>query len=508
VRAHQESPAGALTAKINVVSSAAPWAKRTVVGIGAVVIAANLVGGVVVTFLLASLNASAPRSDRMIVLYFALVYVVAALVAGTMIGALLHRRTLRWVLLGQRPTEAEANRALRTPLDLALLTGGFWILGALSIGLLVAGLGAGAENAFGVASGQILGGLTTAAVTYILVSRFSRPVTELALAAHPRGERFMLSVRSRLLLNWMFTTGIPVLGIILILASPHGQTNVRAAGIALAVVALGVGVLASTLSAKSIGAPLRELAEDVRRIGAGDLDIAVPVDDAGEIGLLQEGVNDMVAGLRERDRLHDLFGRHVGTSVAQEALRHGVTLSGETRHAVALFVDITGSTVLSRKMEPQALVEMLNRFFSVVVDVVEDEGGLVNKFEGDAALCIFGAPVEIDDPASAALRTARRIRDQVCSAGEFDIGIGVAAGQVVAGQIGAATRLEYTVIGDAVNEAARLTDLAKACPSRVLASAEAVQGASEDERKHWAKADTVIVRGRDTPTETYSAPRD
>jgi adenylate cyclase len=195
----------------------------------------------------------------------------------------------------------------------------------------------------------------------------------------------------------------------------------------------------------------------------------------------------------------------VGTSVAQEALRKGVTLSGECRDAVALFVDITGSTGLSRRVEPERLVEMLNRFFSVVVDAVEENGGLVNKFEGDAALCVFGVPVEIDDAASAALRTARRIRDEVCGAGEFDIGIGVASGQVVAGQVGASSRLEYTVIGDAVNQASRLTDLAKRCPSRVLASEDTVLAASPEERERWSKADTVTLRGRDEPTTTYTA---
>jgi adenylate cyclase len=502
-----ESGAPTFLRVAQVAHAAAPWAKRTILGIGAVVIAANLVGGVVVTFLLAVLNAGAPRNDRMIVLTFASAYVAAALIAGTMIGALLHRRTLRWVLLGRRPSEDEANRALRTPLDLALITGGFWLLGAVSIGALVSGLGAGSDNALGVAGGQILGGLTTAAVTYILVFRAMRPITELALATHPVSEGrhgYLLSVRSRLLLNWLFCTGIPLFGIILILASPRGRSHIRGAGIALALVALGVGVLANALAARAIGTPLREMAEVVRRVGSGDLEIAVVVDDAGEIGRLQDGVNQMVAGLRERDRLHDLFGRHVGPAVAQEALRHGVTLSGEQRHVVALFVDITGSTALTKRIEPAEFVAKLNRFFSIVVDAVEDAGGLVNKFEGDAALCVFGAPVEIDDAGGAALRTARRICAEVGSNTDFDIGIGVASGNVVAGQIGTESRLEYTVIGDAVNEAARLTDLAKDEPSRVLASEATVLGADEEEREHWQFLREVTVRGRGgTPTRLW-----
>ena len=113
---------------------------------------------------------------------------------------------------------------------------------------------------------------------------------------------------------------------------------------------------------------------------------------------------------------------------------------------------------------------MLNRFFEVVVSEVESHGGLVNKFEGDAALCVFGAPVSLIDAPTAALIAARQIRDRVVAAGEVSIGIGVAAGPVVAGQIGSSSRLEYTVIGDAVNEAARLTDLAKGLPGCLVAS--------------------------------------
>src|ERR687890_190269 len=112
------------------------------------------------------------------------------------------------------------------------------------------------------------------------------------------------------------------------------------------------------------------------------------------------------------------------------------------------------------------MVGLLNRFFEVVVDAIEEGGGLVNKFEGDAALCVFGAPTEHPDPAGAALAAARRICDAVRTAGEVDVGVGVACGRVWAGQVGAASRLEYTVIGDPVNEAARLTELAKDHPGR------------------------------------------
>ena len=241
----------------------------------------------------------------------------------------------------------------------------------------------------------------------------------------------------------------------------------------------------------------------MQRVGAGDHDVRVPVDDAGEIGLLQEGVNTMVAGLAERERLRDLFGRHVGTTVAQQALVTGVSLGGELRTVAALFVDITGSTSLVLRSGPEEMVGLLNRFFAIVVDAVESEGGLVNKFGGDAALCVFGAPAEHPDPAGAALRAARRISAAVRAAGELDLGVGVACGQVWAGQVGAASRLEYTVIGDPVNEAARLTDLAKDEPGRVLASEDALRDAGEEEGRHWSPGAVAELRGRHQPTRTW-----
>ncbi|HEY4630155.1 MAG TPA: adenylate/guanylate cyclase domain-containing protein, partial [Blastococcus sp.] len=149
-----------------------------------------------------------------------------------------------------------------------------------------------------------------------------------------------------------------------------------------------------------------------------------------------------------------------------------------------------------------------NRFFRVVVETIESEGGLVNKFAGDAALCVFGAPADHPDPAGAALRAARRICDAVRQAGEVDVGVGVACGRVWAGQVGAASRLEYTVIGDPVNEAARLTELAKEHPGRVVASEATVLAGAREERTHWVEDAAVELRGRGEPTVVWVRRRD
>jgi adenylate cyclase len=159
----------------------------------------------------------------------------------------------------------------------------------------------------------------------------------------------------------------------------------------------------------------------------------------------------MAGGLQERERLHDLFGRHVGTDVARQALDRPASLGGEQREVAALFVDLVGSTELATRWTAAEVVALLNRFFTIVVDTVGAHRGWVNKFEGDAALCVFGAPVPDDGCASGALAAARTLRSRLrAELPEADAGVAVSAGPVVAGNVGAEHRFEYTVIGDAV----------------------------------------------------------
>jgi adenylate cyclase len=236
-------------------------------------------------------------------------------------------------------------------------------------------------------------------------------------------------------------------------------------------------------------------------VRAGDFDVELRVWDSTEVGMLQAGFNDMAAGLRERERIRDLFGRHVGVDVAREALAQDVRLGGELRDVTVLFVDLVGSTTLAGQRPPHEVVALLNRFFGEVVDVVEERHGWIDKFQGDAALAVFGAPIPVEDAEATALAAAReldrRLRERVS---ELTAGIGVASGPVVAGHVGAEQRFEYTVIGDAVNAADRLTELAKRDPARVLASAETVEGAGAGEASHWELGEEVSLRGRTSAT--------
>ena len=140
---------------------------------------------------------------------------------------------------------------------------------------------------------------------------------------------------------------------------------------------------------------------------------------------------------------------------------------------------------MARDRSPEEVVATLNRFFTAVVDTIAAEGGWVNEFEGDGALCVFGAPADLPDHTVCALRAAAALQQRLQRL-DIDAGIGVASGDVVAGNVGSETRYEYTVIGHPVNVAARLTDAAKLQPSRALS---AVHG------EGWEPAGTLELRG-------------
>jgi adenylate cyclase len=487
-----------------VLASWEPSGRSVVPAIVGLVVVANLVGVVTVVLLLLGVEDGSGSAGRTPVLLAVAAYLLVAFPVGTVAGLRRQRVTNRWLMAGREPTGDEAEHALRLPVDTAVIAGLIWLVGAVLAGIVAAVAFPDARVGIRVAVATALGGVVTAGVTYLLVARAARSVTAIALAAHPPAGTLTLGVRPRLLLTWGLTSGVPLLGVVLLYLDPSNPDGPgRLPVVFLVVVALLVGALATLLTARAVGQPLRDLRQAVTRVGEGDYDVAVLVDDAGEIGLLQEGVNRMAAGLAEREKLRDLFGRHVGTTVAQQALATGVSLGGEERTVASLFVDIAGSTSLVRRTGPEEMVGLLNRFFEVVVETIEDEGGLVNKFEGDAALCVFGAPTDHADPAGAALRAARRICDAVAAAGEVDVGVGVACGRVWAGQVGAASRLEYTVIGDPVNEAARLTDLAKDHPCRAMASEATVLAAAPAERERWVRDAEVELRGRDERTTTW-----
>lgn len=406
------------------------------------------------------------------------------------------RRAMVWVREGTKPTERQRKLLFRLPLAETLSALVSWFGAAILFGVVN-------NDAQRIGIGIALAGMVTCTLLYLLLEGHFRPVYALALidANVPADRRDVLP---RLMLAWFMGSAVPLAAIGLspvITSVPLDST--RLAWLAAGCVVAGGVVMG--VAARSVARPLNRIRGALKQIERGDLEVRVPIDDLGELGRLAEGVNDLAAGIREKVALREVFTRQVGQAgLADMALRQaGPHDSGTRRVVTVLFVDLTGYTRFSESKEPEEVVALLNRFFQVVVSVIIREGGWINKFEGDAALCLFGAPQEQPDHADRALRAAASLPVELQATPDMlAAGIGVATGEVISGFVGTAERFEYTVIGDVVNLASRLCDEAKSSTSGVLASESTIRAA--ERRDQWRPAGRLNIRGRKAKAVVYT----
>ena len=494
------------------------WVARTpwpVFSLG--LLQADIIGALLV---LGFLRFGLPPADRLKLrdlpaanLAIFLTYLFVSFAVGASISFSLLRPVFRWqrqdaLLTADDPaaTEQARLRALRMPAYRSMISMSLWLLGAVVF--ISASWPVASHAAPVLAVACLLGATATAIIGYLQSERVLRPVAVAALRGGVPENFRRPGVVLRLVLAWVLSTGVPLLMIILsVVASKFSLLDTSPDSLfspilLMAIAALVIGLLGNILSAMAISDPLRQLRWALGEVQRGNYNAHMQIYDASELGLLQAGFNDMVRELSERQRMRDLFGRYVGEDVARRALERGTELGGQERDVAVLFIDLIGSTQLAATRPPAEVVSVLNEFFRVVVDTVQNHGGFVNKFQGDAALCIFGAPIEHPDASGAALTAARELHDELVAVlGQIEFGIGVSAGRAIAGHIGAQARFEYTVIGDPVNEAARLTELAKLEEGHVLASAIAVSGALDAEALCWQVGEIVELRGRTAPTQ-------
>jgi adenylate cyclase len=405
----------------------------------------------------------------------------------------------RWAVDGGTPTEDDALDLVRLPLRAAT-----WILLFVSATTLIITvvnvlLYLNYVTSAGIGIGYTLTGFTFAAITYLQTERALRPLFVLALTRIGVPPRRSVGTGPRLVLAWMLGSALPLLFIIAIpLRSATGDVlPLIVPMLYMAIGGLVLGGITSTLAARSVAEPIESVRQGLRQVRGGNLDLELDVTTPGDLGQLLVGFNQMVAGLRERKTIEDLFGRHVGEAVARQALSGGIELGGETRNVTTLFVDMIGSTAFSESHPPTVVVARLNQLFGAVFDVVTAAGGWINKFEGDGCLCVFGAPMDLPDHAARGLSGARHLAARLEAIG-LEVGIGVSSGEVVSGNVGSIERFEYTVIGRPVNEASRLTEAAKGVPGHVLASGLAVES-SGVEAEHWVPHGELALRGLSHP---------
>jgi adenylate cyclase len=298
-------------------------------------------------------------------------------------------------------------------------------------------------------------------------------------------------------------TGVVVAG----LASE--DPSLRALGIGV-LVALGVAFTISfglsALLARSLIGPIRDLRQGTARVTAGDLRTRVPVLGTDETGRLAESFNQMVAGLEERERLREAFGAFVDPQLAERVLEEGTVLEGEEVEVTVLFVDIREFTAFAERAGAAEVVRQLNAFYERVVPVLVHHGGHANKFVGDGLLAVFGAPERLPDHADRGVAAALDIADVVRRdyRGELRIGIGVNSGPVVSGTIGGGGRVEFTVIGDTVNTAARVEAITRETDDTILVT-EATRALLRRDHGGFAERGTVPLRGRSEPVKVHVA---
>jgi adenylate cyclase len=320
-------------------------------------------------------------------------------------------------------------------------------------------------------------------------------------------------VATRAVLAWILGSGLPVVGVVAIgvLALTGDPSATRhQLGVAMVVLGgtgIGVGLLAVTVAARATADPVDSVRRALQRVQSGDFGVRVPVYDATQIGQLQLGFNEMVAGLAERERIREAFGTYVDPDIAARVLEEGTNLAGEQVEVTIMFIDIRDFTGFAEKTAADRVVAAINELFEQFVPVIHDHGGWVDKFVGDGLLAVFGAPRREPDHADQALASALEIAANVTSSYGLTIGVGLNSGQVVAGNIGGAGRLEFSVIGDAVNVAARVEAATRETGDTILIAQRCQELLKAPHPKLIERRD-VALKGKTEPVRLYAPETD
>lgn len=259
--------------------------------------------------------------------------------------------------------------------------------------------------------------------------------------------------------------------------------DVRDKSIFISGLSLSGAILVIFFLALSLSAPIGRLAELVKQVKDGNFDIHAreKIKSHDEVGDLAIAFDEMTVGLKERDKVKNLFNKFHGSSVAEELLHKEISLGGQRKDVVIFFSDIRGFTSYSESRSPEEVVEMLNEYFTAMVGIITKHNGVVDKFIGDAIMAVWGAPKSSGNDSADALRACIEMRTSLEKLNErrisrqqepIQIGMGLHTGSAISGNIGSNERVEYTVIGNTVNTASRIEASTKAFGADLLISEE------------------------------------
>lgn len=448
------------------------------VGLSALIVAINLVGVAAVliaAYLVVPLPAVGSSGHvRAVNAVGAAIYVVTAVPLGAAVGIWTMAPIRSWLLESRAAEPAEQRLVLLAPVRLFEVQVGLWFAASVAFGVLDGHYAA--RLGLYVAVTVAITGLATAACAYLLTERVLRPAAVRALSGFAATEVAGPGVATRSVLAWALGSGLLLLAVVgvgvgYLAGNPATAHQLAVAMTVLAAIGIAVGLLASSLAARATASPIDAVTRALERVERGDLDTKVAVYDGTQVGRLQQGFNEMVNGLAERERIRQAFGTYVDPELGERILREGVRLDGEEMDVTVMFVDVRGFTAFAERTPAHEVVHALNELFGRIVPVVHAHQGRVDKFIGDGLMAVFGAPRRLDDHAAQALDAAIEIAELTGpGSGVMPIGIGLNSGMVVAGNIGGAGRLEYGVIGDTVNVAARVEQATRVTGDTVLIS--------------------------------------
>ena len=343
-------------------------------------------------------------------------------------------------------------------------------------------------------------------LNYFVAEVIMRPVVEDIASELPDDFPFEpngLLIRKRLkILLPVFTTWVGFVAVALMTGT--GGTRTLAMSV---LAAFGVGMAFSfeltVLLSRSVTQPIAALRRGVASVRDGNYDARVPVVTSDELGELSHDFNLMAAGLEEREQMREAFGTYLDHDIVQLILSGRFPQDGVEVTVSIMFVDVRGFTAFAERSEPTEVVGALNRMFEVMVPIVAKHGGHVDKFLGDGLLAVFGTPEGFDDHADRAVAAGQEIARSVNRPdAELRVGVGINTGPVVAGSIGGAGRLNFSVIGDAVNVSARVEAATRDTGDDLLitqATRDALRRPLELESRG-----TVTLKGKAEPVEVLA----
>lgn len=280
----------------------------------------------------------------------------------------------------------------------------------------------------------------------------------------------------------------------------------------------GIIILAALLLvyffAKTISEPIRELKLAADKIKSGDYQTRLTPRSGDEVGALTQAFNDMAVGLEEREKLKGALGKFVNPEIAEKAMKGEIKLGGERKVATIFFSDIRSFTAISEQLEPEEVVEFLNEYMTIMVRIISEHQGIVDKFIGDAIMAVWGVPESKGNDALNAVNATIEMRKALLEFNKgrgsakkpiIKIGCGLNTGPVLAGQIGSEDRLDYTVIGDAVNLASRIEALNKPFGTDILISQDTYNVVKE--YFDCEPMQKIKVKGKSQPQQIYAVLR-